>query len=128
MAYLYKKGTVNEMKFDSYKAKMKMIAERNLDGNGKDEWGFIPNYPTSNFRDYHVFKNKKGEWYEMIVLLETWLPHKDIDEFNISQADLVQPSERKGYLKVKHSEMNENNTEFTLVDSLVKIITLKSKN
>lgn len=117
-----KNGTVNEMKFDSYKAKMKMIAEGDLDGDGKDEWGFIPYYPTSNFVGYHVFKNKKGEWHEMIVPLEIWLPHIDADEFNVSQEDLVQPSARKGYLKVKFSKMNENATEFTIVDSLVKII------
>ena len=117
-----KNGTVKEMKFDSYKAKMKIIAEGDLDGDGKDEWGFIPYYPTSNFVGYHVFKNKKGEWHEIIEPLEIWLPHIEADDFSITLEDLVQPSIRKGYLKVKFSKMNENATEFTVVDSIIKII------
>ena len=117
-----KNGTVKEMKFDSYKAKMKIIAEGDLDGDGKDEWGFIPYYPTSNFVGYHVFKNKKGEWHKMIEPLEIWLPHIDISEFNTTPEDLVQPYERKGYLKVNYSEMNKMGTGFTIVDSIVKII------
>ncbi|RYZ24573.1 MAG: hypothetical protein EOO16_00270 [Chitinophagaceae bacterium] len=40
--------------------------EGDLDGDGVDEIGFLPGWPTSACREYHVYGYRQGKWVEIV--------------------------------------------------------------
>lgn len=102
------------------------VREGDLDGDGKDEWGYITLWPTSTWMKYHLYKNYNGEWGYMIEPTIIWLPHLDEVGNNketktITAEDIIRKSQKKGYLKVKFSDIRNHGEDFLIIDTLIRI-------
>lgn len=111
-----KKGSVNELKLEGKTVGIKFVREGDLDEDGKDEWGFVTNWPTSNWMRYHVFTNVNNNWKYMIRPTSIFLP--DLDR--LSAEKLVEKSDKKGFVKVKFSDLR-NGGDFVVIDTLIGI-------
>lgn len=114
-----KNNTVKEMILDSTIG-IHFVSEGDINRDGKTEWGFITDWPTSNWMTYHVFTNNNGEWCYLLNPTSIWLPHIESGRTDaITPDDILQTSENSDYIRVKFSDIR--NDEFCLIDTLVKI-------
>ncbi len=100
------------------------IKEGDLDGNGTEEWGYVTQWPTSQWMGYDAFTNINGEWQHIIEPTSIWLPHLDPQDsisYRISKEDILQPSEDSGFLKVKFSDVRNNGEDFLIIDTLIML-------
>lgn len=100
------------------------IKEGDLDGNGTEEWGYVPEWETSNWMRFHAFTNVNGEWQHIIEPTPIWLPHIDPQDslyYTIKKGDILQPSETTDFLKVKFSDVRNNGEDFLIIDTLIQI-------
>ncbi len=105
------------------------IKEGDLDGNGTEEWGYVTQWPTSQWMGYHAFTNINGEWQHIIEPTSIWLPHLDPQDsiyYTIREDDILQPSEKSEFIKVKFSDVRNNGEDFLLIDTLTLVSTKKS--
>ena len=119
-----KNGTVEELKIENSTTGIKFIEEGDVDGDGKDEWGFVTEWPTSNWMAYKLYHNNNGKWELLIDPTSIWLPHIDPEDKNYganSAEELIQKSDKKGYLKVKFSDVRNDGGDFLLIDTLIQI-------
>lgn len=120
-----KNNTVRPLVIDNQTTGIDFVREGDLDGNGTDEWGYVTDWPTSNWMNYHAFTDVNGKWLHIIKPTTIYLPHlyygtkENPDQ--ISQEDILQPSGKKGYLKVKFSDVRNNGEDFLIIDTLMKI-------
>lgn len=75
-----------------------------LNGDGKDEIGILPEWFTSCWRDYEVYTYKNDQWIHAVPSIPThcnqWEAHiKPIEKDSLN----------KGYVVVRYSEMENNN-------------------
>lgn len=121
-----KNGTVKDLILEQTTG-VRFIGEGDLDNNGTEEWGYITEWPSSNWMRYHAFTNIDGAWHHLITPSDIWMPHIDAQDstnFSMQVEDIVQLSEQPGVLKVKFSDLRENHegdVEFVVVDTLVQI-------
>lgn len=116
-----KNGSVKDLILDKKTIGIHFVKEGDLDGNGTDEWGFVTEWPTSNWMCYHAFTNVNGEWQYIIEPTTIWLPHIDPQEnYTIKEEDILQPSKNKNFLKVKFSDMNDGE-DFLIIDTLIQV-------
>lgn len=101
------------------------VAEGDLDHNGTDEWGYVMEWPTSNWMNYNAFTNVKGKWLLIIPPVSIWLPHLDQEEneyyATMSVNDFIQPAGKKGFLKVRSSSISDDGVDFLIIENEVKI-------
>ena len=100
------------------------VYEGDLDGNGTEEWGYVPEWETSNWMRFHAFTNVNGEWQHIIEPTPIWLPHIDPQDslyYTIKKGDILQPSETTDFLKVKFSDVRNNGEDFLIIDTLIQI-------
>ena len=100
------------------------VYEGDLDGNGTDEWGYVPEWETSNWMCYHAFTNINGEWQHVIEPTPIWLPHLDPQDslyYTIKKEDILQSAEKSDFLKVKFSDVRNNGEDFLIIDTLIQI-------
>lgn len=100
------------------------IKEGDLDGNGTEEWGYVTQWPTSMWMCYHAFTNINGEWQQIIEPTPIWIPHLDQQDslyYTIREEDILQPSEKSEFIKVKFSDVRNNGEDFLLIDTLIQV-------
>lgn len=119
-----KRGTVKDLVLENTTIGIKFVKEGDVDGDGKDEWGFVTKWPTSNWMVYRLYHNEHGKWDLLIEPTPIWLPHLDPENKiyggNTAQ-DLIQKSDKPGFLKVKFSDVRNNGEDFLLIDTLIQI-------
>lgn len=95
-----------------------------LDGNGTEEWGYVTQWPISMWMCYHAFTNINGEWQHIIEPTPIWLPHLDPQDsiyYTIKKEDILQPSEKTEFIKVKFIDIRNNGEDFLLIDTLIRV-------
>lgn len=100
------------------------IKEGDLDGNGTEEWGYVTQWPISMWMCYHAFTNINGEWQHIIEPTSIWLPHLDPQDsiyYTIKKEDILQPSEKTEFIKVKFIDIRNNGEDFLLIDTLIRV-------
>lgn len=100
------------------------IKEGDLDGNGTEEWGYVTQWPTSQWMGYDAFTNINGEWQHIIEPTSIWLPHLDPQDsiyYTIKKEDILQPSEKTEFIKVKFIDIRNNGEDFLLIDTLIRV-------
>ena len=112
-----KNGSVKDLILDNKTIGIHFVKEGDLDGNGTDEWGYVTEWPTSNWMCYHAFTDINGEWQHIIKPSTIYIPHLD----SISNEDILQPSENAGFLKVKFSDVRNDGEDFLIIDTLIRI-------
>lgn len=119
-----KNKTVKDLILENKTIGIHFVYERDLDGNGTDEWGYVTEWETSNWMCYHAFTNKRGKWEHIIEPTNIWLPHlapQDSISYRISKEDILQPSDDSGFLKVKFSDVRNNGEDFLIIDTLIML-------
>lgn len=119
-----KKGTVKELKLENVTTGIKFVKEGDVDGDGKDEWGYVSEWPTSFWMRYNLYHNNNGRWKMLIEPTPIWLPHIDSEDKvygGHSAEDLIQKSNKPGYLRVKFSDVRNDGGDFLLIDTLIRI-------
>lgn len=114
------KGTVKELYLENT-VRIELIKEGDLDGDGKDEWGFISVWPTSSWNRYNLYKNYNGSWKLMIEPTTIWFGHLGEGEGEISPEQIIQKSKKRGFVKVKFSDVSYPQEKFLIIDTLIKI-------
>lgn len=116
-------GTVKDL-IIGITERIDFIREGDLDGNGTEEWGYVSRYPTSQWENYHIFIATNKEWKPLIDPTPIWESHLDTTESGtITPNDIAQPSEMKGYVNIKFSEIRNNSEDFDflLIDTLIQV-------
>lgn len=116
-------GTVKDLIIGNTK-RIDFIKEGDLDGNGKEEWGYVSQYPTSQWENYYLFTVINKEWKPLISPTAIWESHIDMTESGaITPNDIAQPSDKKGYINIKFSGIRNNGEDFLLIDTLIQVNT-----
>lgn len=114
-------GTVKDLIIENTE-RIDLIKEGDLDGNGTEEWGYVSQYPTSQWENYHLFTAINKEWKHIIDPTAIWESHIDMTESGtITPKDIAQPSDKKGYVKIKFSDIRNNGEDFLLIDTLIQV-------
>jgi len=93
----------------------KLVNEGDLDGNGTSEVGYLPTWDMSQWRVYRVFTFINGQWRYLIRPDHEYM---ETGEFIRGRyIDLVEPSIRKGWVKVHYQTQGVNET---IKDTIVK--------
>lgn len=119
-----KNKTVKDLILENQTIGIHFVYEGDLDGNGTDEWGYVTEWPTSNWMRYHAFTNKRGKWEHIIEPTNIWLPHLDPQDsisYRISKEDILQPSDNSGFLKVKFSDVRNDGEDFLIIDTMIML-------
>ena len=118
-----KKGTVKDLVLENKTIGIKFVKEGDVDGDGKEEWGFLTEWPTSAWMVYRLYHNENGNWELLIEPTSIWLDHlEENDTFGYTTIqDVIQKSEKPGYLKIKFSEVRNEGEDFLLIDTLIQI-------
>ena len=85
---------------------------------------YVTQWPTSMWMRYNAFTNINGEWQHIIEPTPIWIPHLDQQDslYNtIREEDILQPSEKSGFIKVKFSDVRNNGEDFLLIDTLIQV-------
>lgn len=119
-----KGGTVNELILEKQTIGIKFVNEGDVDLDGKDEWGYVSEWPTSNWMVYRLYHNDNGNWNFLIEPTSIWLPHLDPEDQiygGHTAEDLIQTSDKPGFLNVKFSDLRNDGEDFLLIDTLIQI-------
>lgn len=93
----------------------KLVNEGDLDGNGTSEVGYLHTWNASQWRVYRVFTLINGQWR---YLIRPDREYMETGEFIRGRyIDLVEPSTRKGWVKVNYQTQGVNET---IKDTIVK--------
>lgn len=114
-------GTVNELVLKRKTIGISFVKEGDLDGDGTDEWGYVTQWPTSNWMSYNTFTYCDGYWSRFIPSFPIYLPHIDAEFGNNKPEDLVSKSESKGFVHLKFSDVRNDGEDFLLIDTIVAI-------
>lgn len=108
------------------------VSEGDLNGDGKEEWGFITQWPTSNWTAYNLFTNVDGEWQYMIEPTSLWLSHLMDDNETIADEEkkkgqyttideIIQPAKDKKFVKAKFTGSYDGYETWQVIDTLIRI-------
>ena len=111
------KGTVEELKIGNTIG-IEFVKEGDLDGNKTEEWGFLTQWPTSSWTVYELFTYDEGKWKLMVEPIRIWRDHL---ETSFSESDIAQPSDKKGFIRIKTSDVIDEVTNWIVVDTIVPI-------
>lgn len=93
----------------------KLVNEGDLDGNGTSEVGYLHTWNMSQWRVYRVFTFINGQWRYLIRPDHEYM---ETGEFIRGRSiDLVEPSFRKGWVKINYQTQGVNET---IKDTIVK--------
>lgn len=114
------KGSVKDL-FIGYTIGIDLVYEGDLDGNGTEEWGYVTQWPTSNWIRYNIFMVKNKEWEYLIEPTSIFLGDIDItNSGTITSDEIAQRSKKKGFVNIKFSDIR-NDGEFLLKDTLIRV-------
>lgn len=119
-------GTVNELILDHRTVGVHFVKEGDLSGDGTDEWGYVTEWPTSNWMSYNTFTFYDGCWSEFIPSFPVWLPHIQIEDpasgdYFYDSADLVSKGNSNGFVHIKFSDVRNEGADFLQIDTIVAI-------
>jgi hypothetical protein len=80
----------------------KLVYEGDVDGNGKDEWGYLHTWMTSQWRVYRIYTLVDKEW-RFVLDPTNELLNTDLS-FRASGVDIVEKCGRKGYIKINYTD------------------------
>jgi hypothetical protein len=82
-------------------ASPKLVYEGDVDSNGKDEWGYLHTWMTSQWRTYRIYTLVGNEWRFLISSTNKLL---DTDEtLRGSGLEVIEKGDKKGYVKVHYT-------------------------
>jgi hypothetical protein len=120
-----KNGSVDEVLIDNT-IYISFVSEGDLDGDGADEWGYIPELEVGAWWSYKVYtyKNKKGRY--LIEPFTIWCYHLfkvGDDTPSTSVDDLVRKHSSKS-VRIRYSDIriDDDLPGWVLVDTIVPII------
>lgn len=118
-------GTVSDLTFKNTIG-VKMVAEGDLDGDGYDEFGYVIQWPTSDWTHYKLLTFKDGQWGLLIFPTSLWLSHIEAgnDLYNpegLTERDIAWPTGEKGTFHIRYSIYREkvDDSGFLFVDTIV---------
>lgn len=96
---------------------VRFVEEGDLDGNGTDEFGIRVEGDVGMWNSYIVYSCINGEWMVLLDSIFTYSPHfyEKLD----NGKDVVQTTAKKGFLKIRFSDVR--NDEICIVDTIVRI-------
>lgn len=102
------------------------VKEGDLDGDGGEEFGYVTQWPTSNWMGYHLFTYKNGDWKTLIEPTTIWLPHIDPenDLYNpkrYSGGDIARATGEKGKIHIRFSDVRNDGEDFLFIDTILKV-------
>lgn len=97
--------------------RVRFVEEGDLDGNGTDEFGIRVEGDVGMWNSYIVYSCLNGEWKVLLDSIFTYSPHF-YEELNNGK-DVVQTTAKKGFLRIKFSDVR--NDEICIVDTIVRI-------
>lgn len=101
---------------------VRFVSEGDLDGDGGDEFGYVTDWPTSNWMQYHIFTYKNGQWMTLINPTTVWLPHIDnTEDFPFTAEDIARPSTKKGQIHIRFSDVRNDGEDFLFIDTIVRV-------
>jgi hypothetical protein len=77
-----------------------------LNGDGKDEIGLLPDWFSSCWRNYYVFTYKNGEWINAVPPITT-----HCNQWDAGIKPIVKDSLNKGYVVIHYSEFDNDTKE-----------------
>lgn len=98
-----------------------LVYEGDVDGDGKDEWGYLPTWVNSQWRQYRIYNydNARKEWrflyYDTDSSGENLLSTPEY--VRGSGVDLVEKGPKPGLIKINYGD---NGPEFDIHDTIVK--------
>lgn len=104
----------------------KLVYEGDVDGDGKDEWGYLHTWMNSQWRAYRIYTLVGNEWRYLISPTNAIL---NTDEtLRSSGLEVVEKGDKKGYIKVHFSYGTVDNAIFdTIVAATYDKITKDNK-
>lgn len=118
------RNTVKEFKVGNTIG-LNFVEEGDLDGNGTEEWGFIGEWVSSTWTSYSIFTAVNGKWKLLIEPTRLWMNHLEPkDEYwpdNFTADEIARPSDRKGYVRIKYSDVINDVTEWVVVDTVTRV-------
>lgn len=96
---------------------VRFVEEGDLDGDGTDEFGIRVEGDVGMWNSYIVYSCLNGEWKVLLDSIFTYSPHF-YEELNNGK-DVVQTTAKKGFLRIKFSDVR--NDEICIVDTIVRI-------
>lgn len=110
-------GTVEEFKIGNTIG-IKFVREGDIDGDKTEEWGFLTQWPTSSWTVYEIFTYRDGKWNLMVEPNRIWTDH--LETF-FTEDDIVQSSDKMGFINIKTSKVIDDGANWIVVDSIVPI-------
>lgn len=101
------------------------VPEGDLDGDGRDEWGYITDWSTSNWMTYQVYTyDRQGNGQLLYNPLSIWLGHikESPQDEGIDREDIVRKSKIRNTVNVKFSDVRNDGADFLIIDTVVPII------
>ncbi len=96
---------------------VRFTAEGDLDGNGTDDFGIRSEKESGTWDSYMVYTYQDNEWEYLIQPIWTYSTH--FYETLNKGADVVQPTSQKELVKVRFSDIR--NDDFCIIDTLIKV-------
>jgi hypothetical protein len=82
-------------------ASPKLVYEGDVDSNGKDEWGYLHTWMTSQWRTYRIYTLVGNEWRFLISPTDQILDTNET--LRGSGLEVIEKGDKKGYVKVHYS-------------------------
>ncbi|MEO6522117.1 MAG: hypothetical protein ABIN91_10595 [Mucilaginibacter sp.] len=86
-----------------------------LNGDGRDELGILPDWFTSCWRDYEVYSYKNNEWIKPVAPIPT-----HCNQWEAKVKPIEKDSLNKGYVVIRYSEMVKDS-----IKTKSKIVSIK---
>lgn len=114
---IYSRNNTIDTLILNHRFSVKMIYERDLDGNGTDEFGVRRETDAGTWDNYCLYTYDNGEWKYLIEPIWTYSDHfyTDLNK----GADVVERANQSGYVTVRFSDIR--NDDFCIVDTLIPI-------
>lgn len=119
------RGTVKELVIERT-TRVAFVKEGDLDGDGGEEFGYVTQWPTSNWMGYYLFTYRDGEWKALIEPTTIWLSHIDTEDsiYNpnrYTENDIARPTGQKGKIHIRFSDVRNNGEDFLFIDTIVAV-------
>ncbi|MDE5810972.1 MAG: hypothetical protein K2H61_01540 [Muribaculaceae bacterium] len=101
-----------------------LVYEGDVDGDGKDEWGYLHTWLNSQWRQYRIYNydSNRKEWRFLYYDTD---PHDGIhllhtsEGFRASGVDIVEKGPAPGLIKINY-ETNDEDYQYYVMDTIVK--------
>lgn len=114
---IYGKNNTVDTLILSQRFTVRLIQEGDLDRNGTDEFGIRSEKESGTWDSYMVYTYQDNEWKYLIQPIWTYSTH--FYEALNNGADVVQPTSQKEVVKVRFSDIR--NDDFCIIDTLIKV-------